>query len=312
MTTTDRTLPLPSSISEEARAMLAMLYAQPMGAGEGYPALDDSAAWVASAEAADAMLLAAMRPEGAGDLPEIERGGVPCHAIDVDRPAFGAKRGFYVHGGGLTIGAGQAGAWMAKALVSVDYRMPPAAPYPAALDDCIAAYRAEIAVTRPADIVLFGLSAGGNLAAALVLRARDEGLPMPAGVVLISPEIDLTESGDSFDVLLGVDPMLARRLMPANLLYAGGADLADPYLSPLFGDFSKGFPPTFIQAGTRDLFLSNAARFHRALRKHGLPAELHIFEAMPHGGFAGPIFGAATPEDRELSNEIARFVAALP
>jgi monoterpene epsilon-lactone hydrolase len=83
--------------------------------------------------------------------------------------------------------------------------------------------------------------------------------------------------------------------------------LAHPYVSPLFGDFSKGFPPAFIQAGTRDLFLSNAVRFHRALRAEALPAELHVFEGMPHGGFGG-----ATPEDRELDAEIARFVAALP
>ena len=106
---------------------------------------------------------------------------------------------------------------------------------------------------------------------------------------------------------LGLDAMLKQRLMPANLLYAAGADLAHPYLSPLFGDFSKGFPPTFIQAGTRDLFLSNAVRLHRALRAHALPAELHIFEGMPHGGFGG-----AAPEDRELNAEVARFVAALP
>ena len=130
---------------------------------------------------------------------------------------------------------------------------------------------------------------------------------MPGGVVLITPEIDLTESGDSFDTNLGLDAMLKQRLMPANLLYAAGADLAHPYLSPLFGDFSKGFPPTFIQAGTRDLFLSNAVRLHRALRAHALPAELHIFEGMPHGGFGG-----AAPEDRELNAEVARFVAALP
>ena len=228
---------------------------------------------------------------------------------------FGAKRGFYIHGGGLTIGAGQSGAAMGKRLAdslglpmhSIDYRMPPAFPYPAGLDDCMAGYRATIATTRPEDVVVIGPSAGGNLAAAMVLRARDEGLPLPGGVVLITPEIDLTESGDSFDVLMGLDAMLTQRLMPANLLYAAGADLSHPYLSPLFADFAPGFPPTFIQAGTRDLFLSNAVRFHRALRQHGLPAELHVFEGMPHGGFSG-----VSPEDRDLDAEIARFIAALP
>ena len=92
--------------------------------------------------------------------------------------------------------------------------------------------------------------------------------------------------------------------MPANLLYAGGHDLADPYLSPLFGDFSQGFLPTFLQAGTRDLFLSNAVRMHRALLRAGIPVELHVFEGMPHG----LVFGS--PEAEELEAETKRFVAA--
>ena len=87
-----------------------------------------------------------------------------------------------------------------------------------------------------------------------------------------------------------------------NQLYAGGHDLADPYLSPLFGDFTPAFPPTFLQAGTRDLFLSNTVRMHRKLRSAGVDAELHVFEAMPHGGF----FGA--PEDAELDAEVRRFI----
>jgi acetyl esterase/lipase len=89
--------------------------------------------------------------------------------------------------------------------------------------------------------------------------------------------------------------------MPANLLYANGHDLADPYLSPLFGDVS-GFPPTFLQAGTRDLYLSNTVRMHRKLRAAGVDAELHVFEAMPHGGFAG------APEDIEVRIEMRRFL----
>jgi acetyl esterase/lipase len=132
-------------------------------------------------------------------------------------------------------------------------------------------------------------------------RAKDEGLPMPAGLVLLTPEVDLTESGDSFTTNLGLDNILSSRLMPANLLYAAGHDLSHPYLSPLFADVS-GFPPTFIQAGTRDLFLSNAVRMHRKLRAAGVDAELHVFEAMPHGGFGG------APEDIEMRQEIRRFL----
>ena len=87
-------------------------------------------------------------------------------------------------------------------------------------------------------------------------------------------------------------------------MYAGDHDLTDPYLSPLFGDFTPPFPPTFLQTGTRDLFLSNTVRMHRRLREAGVEAELHVFEAMPHGGF----FGA--PEDEELAAEVRRFLAS--
>jgi acetyl esterase/lipase len=98
--------------------------------------------------------------------------------------------------------------------------------------------------------------------------------------------------------------MMPEGLMAANRLYADGHDLADPYLSPLFGDFARGFPRTFLQAGTRDLFLSNTVRMHRALRRAGIAAELHVFEAMPHGGFGG------APEDDELNAEVRAFVAS--
>ena len=123
------------------------------------------------------------------------------------------------------------------------------------------------------------ISAGGNLAAALLVRSRDEGLPMPAALVLPTPMVDLTESGDTFQTLNGVDGGL-RSQIAVNLLYANGHDLTDPYLSPLFADLS-GFPPTFLQSGTRDLFLSNTVRLHRKLLAAGVDTELHIFEAMP-------------------------------
>jgi acetyl esterase/lipase len=181
-----------------------------------------------------------------------------------------------------------------------DYRMPPLHPYPTPLDDCMSVYRRLLETRSPTDIFVGGGSAGGNLAAALVARAKDEGLPLPAALVLLSPEVDLTESGDSFETNLGIDNVLGS-LMQTNLLYANGHDLTHPYLSPLFADL-RGFPPTFLQTGTRDLFLSNTVRMHRKLRACGVEAELHVFEAMPHGGFAG------APEDLEVRIEMRRFL----
>jgi acetyl esterase/lipase len=123
-------------------------------------------------------------------------------------------------------------------------------------------------------------------------------------MVLLSPEADLTESGDTFETMVGVDTVGGgKSLMPANLLYANGHDLAHPYLSPLFGDFTKGFPPTLLTSGTRDFFLSNTVRMHRALRAAGIHADLHVMEAGPHAGFM-----ADTPEERELDAEIGQFI----
>ena len=186
---------------------------------------------------------------------------------------------------------------------SVDYRMPPDHPYPAPLDDCLTVYRAMLKKRAPEKLAVGGSSAGGNLAAALMLAAHAEGLAMPACLVLNTPEVDLTESGDSFETNQGVDYVLVNRLTESIALYADGHDLTDPLLSPLFGDVGH-FPPTYLQAGTRDLFLSNTVRMHRKLRAADVEAELHIGEAMPHGGF----FGFA-PEDEELSAELRKFLA---
>lgn len=186
---------------------------------------------------------------------------------------------------------------------AVDYRMPPDHRYPAALDDCLTAYRALLKERRPEEIVVGGSSAGGNLAAALMLRARDEQLPLPAALVLSTPATDLTEAGDTWQTNLGLDNVLTGSLLPAIQLYADGHDLRDPCLSPLFGDFTKGFPPTVLASGTRDLLLSDTVRMHRALRAAGVEAELHVFEAAGHGMFLGN-----TPEDDEKAREIRQFV----
>jgi len=221
---------------------------------------------------------------------------------------------FDIHGGALIFGGGESAVRFEAAAISLrtgrvtyalDYRVPPDGPYPAALEDCLAVYAALLAGHKAEDIVVSGTSAGGNLAAALLLRARDEGMPMPAGAILLTPELDLTESGDSFHTLMGLDTVLRSRLTEMNLYYAAGADLTHPYLSPLLGDVA-GFPPTFLQAGGRDIFLSNAILMHRKLRRAGVRAELHVWEGMPHGGFSG-----FTPEDREVSAEMQAFIASL-
>lgn len=304
-----RTIAWPRSISPEARAALQ---AAAQRRSPPFPAVDDLAGWKRLIAAMDTDM-ARYAPPGLADLAVTGTvAGVTVHRAPHGQTAADDRRLYLdIHGGGLVFGAGvfcKAGAVKVARqhgveCLSVDYRMPPDHPYPAALDDCLAVYAAEVAARGAENIVVGGGSAGANLAAALLLRARDEGLPMPAGCVLMTPELDLTESGDSFETVMGLDSVLQRRLTELVNLYAAGADPAHPYLSPLFGDVAA-FPPTLLQSGTRDLFLSNAVRMHRKLRQAGVHAELHVFEAMPHGGFF------AGPEDADKDAEIARFVAA--
>jgi acetyl esterase/lipase len=310
-----RAIPPPANISEAARAVLAT----PRPGQGAMPAQSDKEGWrrlIAQRDAASAAMSAPFAQRLKADVAARTMGGVPVYVgtPQGERLVSRDKIVFDIHGGALLFGGGEANvSFEAKAIAlrtgrvayALDYRVPPDGPYPAALEDCIAVYRALLEETPAEKIVVSGTSAGGNLAAALLLRARDEGLPMPAGALLMTPELDLTESGDSFETLMGLDVVLQSRLTEMNLAYAAGADLAHPYLSPLMGDVS-GFPPTLLQAGTRDIFLSNAVIMHRKLRRAGVRAELHVWEGMPHGGFGG-----ITPEDREMSAEMQAFIASL-
>ena len=305
-----RAVPVPASVSDAAQRWLAT----PIGRAPTDLAPDDVDGWLARVETGDAYL---RQRFGGIDFPvevdDTEIGGVHTFVIRSRDVADDPTAPIYldVHGGALVMGGGDACRLMGSAMAmstgmvdwAVDYRMPPRHPYPAPLDDCMAVYRQLLEVRAPSDIFVGGASAGGNLAAALLARAKDERLPMPAGLVLLSPEVDLTESGDSFRTNLGIDNVLGS-LMPTNLLYANGHALDDPYVSPLFADV-HGFPPTFLQTGTRDLFLSNTVRMHRKLRDAGVEAELHVWEAMPHGGFGG------APEDIEVRVEMRRFLDRL-
>ena len=311
----ERVVPFPRSISAAARAALARMVAADgtVAPQPPLPPADDLVAWT-ELRAQVEQIMMAYKSSDLQTTTSVETVDYHGIAVHVARPVGMTPTSrvyLEIHGGGLVYGGGAPARRDAELIAhrhgvtacSPDYRMPPEHPYPAALDDCLALYRGVLERHVPEDVIVGGTSAGGNLAAALMLRARDEGLAAPAALVLLTPELDLTESGDSFEVNRLVDVNLAGGLAESIALYAGDHDLSHPYLSPLFGDFTRGFPASFLQAGTRDLFLSNTVRMHRALRRANIPVELHVFEGMPHGGFQG------APEDAELAAEVDRFVA---
>ena len=308
-----RDIAVPSSVSRQAQAVLA----NPPAESFEFPALDDQQAWRAMIAAHDDAIAKMMAGRAAAPVTVVRRdlpGGARVYEITPDGLDDGDERVYLdIHGGGFIWGGGELCATMAVGTAlrmaarvwAVDYRMPPDHPFPAGLDDCLAAYRALLAERAPERIIIGGASAGGNLAAALILRARDEGLPLPAAVVLMTPGSDLTEAGDSHQTNLGLDPLIPGSARRSFLLYAAGQDLRHPYLSPLNGDFTQGFPPAILTTGTRDMLLSDTVLLHRALRRAGIPAELHVTEAAGHGGFLGQ-----APEDHEILAEVRRFADA--
>lgn len=309
-----RVIPAPTTISEAARAALASAAAT---APTSRPSAEDLDAWRRAVTESEAMwepIAARMLQECRCNVEQCTLGGATTYVCTPAglTPPWSERVYLYFHGGALVFGGGRYAAAfgaaeadrLGVATISVDYRMPPDHPFPAAPEDGLAVYRELIRTHDPRHLVIGGSSAGGNLAAAVTLMVRDAGLPLPAAVVLLTPEVDLTEAGDTFRTNELLDVTLKKGLPECNALYAAGHALDEPYVSPLFGDFTQGFVPTLIQSGTRDLFLSNSVQIHRKLRRAGVPAELHVWEAMPHGGFG---FGAV-PENAEIGTEVRAFI----
>ncbi|MCB2076588.1 MAG: alpha/beta hydrolase [Novosphingobium sp.] len=308
-----RDVPLPTGISAEARAILTA----PKRDFPGYPEIGDIDGWRRYAHGMNAAMTGPMQAKAAtvdADVTDREVGGVTVYDI---RPGSVSDSDPHIlldiHGGAYIVGFGDACRAQATGVAgdlgvhvwSVDYRSPPDHPFPAPLDDCLTVYRALVEERGAHNIVVGGSSAGANLTAALMLRARDEGLPMPAGAILHTPHLDMTNGSDSLYANRGLDMVLSGSdLTSISAVYAPGQDYRNPYLSPLFGDLS-GFPPTFLSTGTRDLFLSDTVRMHAALRAHDIRADLHVTEAASHGNFHG------APEEEHITREVRKFLASV-
>ena len=224
-------------------------------------------------------------------------GGVPTVTITVDgiEPAGTI---LYFHGGGYAIGSAVLSAGLASELarrsgacaVSVDYALAPERPYPAAVQDALAAYRALLDGGIAArDIILAGESSGGGLALAAVLAINSAGLPRPAAVYVASPWVDLTTTGASMTTKADVDPSLtAAGLRRRARDYATSHDLADGRISPVFADLTN-FPPLLIQVGGNEVLLDDATRLAARAAADGVPVTLEVTPDVPHVfvGFAG-------------------------
>jgi acetyl esterase/lipase len=233
---------------------------------------------------------------------------------EVIPPAHRGNVLIQVHGGCYVLSPGEAGTKEAimmagfghYSVIAVDYRMPPEAYFPAALDDAMAVYAATVKANRPRSVGVLGTSAGGAMVLEMMLRAKQMGLPMPGAIASSTPMADATQAGDSFHTNEGVDNVLVSPdgfCDSATRFYAHGHDLKDPLLSPIYGDM-HGFPPTILTTGTRDLLLSSTVRVHRKLRAAGVEAQLEVFEGESHAQFSRD---DRLPEAQEAFGEITQF-----
>jgi monoterpene epsilon-lactone hydrolase len=272
--------------------------------------------WVAERAAATNATLPELREKLGVTVTQVTVAGVPCFMVEPKViPAANRNRLLiHVHGGGYVLAPGEAATREAILMagyggyrvLSVDYRMPPDFPYPAAMDDAMKVWREALKTHRANRMAIFGTSTGGGMTLAMVLRAKTEHLPLPAAIAPGTPWTDLTKTGDSYYANEMVDNVLVSNdgwLGKAALLYANGRDLRDPQLSPIYGDVT-GFPPTILTTGTRDLFLSNTVRMHRKLRQAGVIADLNVYEGQSHAQFGAAAFA---PETKEAFGDIAHF-----
>jgi monoterpene epsilon-lactone hydrolase len=246
----------------------------------------------------------------------VNAGGV--RADRITRPVSRPDRNIlHLHGGAFVIGSPSvyrhvtwrlASATRAHVL-SVDYRLAPEHPFPAALEDAVAAYCSLIADgANPRQIAVIGDSAGGGLAFAMLQKLRDDGMPLPAAAVALSPWTDLALAGRSLKLHADADPMVnVGELAKAVQYFLAGADPRTRYASPLYGDL-VGLPPTLIQVGSDEVLRDDSTRMVEGMQAAGCRVELEIWPRMPH---AWQLFAPLLPEANRAIDRIGAFVRGV-
>ncbi|MCH7960072.1 MAG: alpha/beta hydrolase [Candidatus Hydrogenedentes bacterium] len=243
--------------------------------------------------------------------------GVSCEWVRTES-SDPARRLLYVHGGGWISGdiesyrplTGRIAEATGCSVLAVDYRLAPEHPFPAGLEDVLAAYTWMLnngpeGPGEASKIYIAGDSAGGNLTLAATLSLRDAGTRLPDAVVGISPATDFTASGDSCKTRADVDPIIdAARVGSAGKAYYGDRDPVEPLLSPLFAELA-GFPPLLLHVGDAETLLDDSVRFAHKARESGVDATLKIWPGMPH---VFHVFAPYLEESLRAIDEIGEFI----
>ena len=222
----------------------------------------------------------------------------------------------YLHGGAYIVGSITSSRALAlkfsqisnTRILVIDYRLAPEHPFPAGLEDIISIYKwlIESEKIKPKNIIIAGASAGGGLTMATLLKLRDEGLPLPAAGITLSPWADLTCSSESFTEKADVDPWLTPDgLKYSANMYVDDNDPRNPYISTTFADF-KDLPPLFIQVGTSEILLDDSLRLAENAKKAGVEVELDVWDDLFHVFVAFP-----SPESQQATEKITNFIKKI-
>lgn len=310
---------VPDTVSSEARKYLESL--PDPATLPAWPAPDDLAGWKRAWQAGEA----ASEPNVQATLKRYEPriaerklGGVPVLDIKPKGWKDSGKVLVHAHGGAYTMYSARsrlpssvpAAEATGLRVISVDYTVAPLAKWPQVTDQVLAVFAGlQKEGHKLRDIAIYGESAGGGLAAGSVLKMRDQGLGMPAAIVLWSPWSDVANRGDSALTLKNFEPtyLYDRHLKPAADAYADPKDQRHPHVSPVYGDFTKGWPPTLIQGGTKEIFLSHFVRHYRAIDAAGGVAVLDLYDGMPHVFQIRPQLADA-PETKAAMKKMSAFL----
>ena len=285
---------VPTTVSKEAQAAIKSFTFEVRNVV--MPDADDIKGWQYAYEANEKALKAssdAIVKKLGATLKHYRLGGVKVIEIQPKHYRDNSKVLIYVHGGGYTFFSAYSTLQSAVPVadetglkvVAVDYTLAPKSKWQSTTNEIVSVIKAlKKSGYELKDIAIYGDSAGGGLAAGAVLRARDEGVGLLGAVVLWSPWADITQTGDTYNTLQAASPLL---YYPHNLkncadAYADEKDQKHPYVSPVYADYAKGFPPTLIQVGSKEVFLSNAIRQYRALKSAGKDVEIDPYEGMWH------------------------------